>query len=354
MNRRLVRLYNDYKEVTTLLCDHPTITISSVKGDPPEIYEIEYKILGLEQNIEGIVNKETHLCEIVLPVDYPATMPICRMLTPVFHPNISPGKICIADHWAAGESLVGIIIRIGEMICYQNYNIKSPLNGEAAKWAESNIFRFPLDQADLNPRVKTESPVMTEGELAEIRNLIEQAKNKNDLVEKSCANCGAKSSEITISECSNGHVVCFDCMIECGACKKKLCVLCSFAKCTDCRMILCDECKTECSECQSAICKQHILNCSLCGKVLCSGCSRSCSTCDSMMCQAHFREHQFQPCRKQRADDQTAGIPFPEPEKNSIDTGLYQETGKVCQKCGYRMANPAATFCEMCGTRLAD
>ncbi len=28
--------------------------------------------------------------------------PPCRMLTPVFHPNVDPQKICIGDHWSAG------------------------------------------------------------------------------------------------------------------------------------------------------------------------------------------------------------------------------------------------------------
>jgi predicted Zn finger-like uncharacterized protein len=31
------------------------------------------------------------------------------------------------------------------MIGYQSYNIKSPLNGEAARWVEQNLHRLPLD-----------------------------------------------------------------------------------------------------------------------------------------------------------------------------------------------------------------
>ena len=52
----------------------------------------------------------------------------------LFHPNIAPHAICIGDHWSAGEPLVALGIRIGEMIAYQSYNTKSPLNGEAARW----------------------------------------------------------------------------------------------------------------------------------------------------------------------------------------------------------------------------
>jgi len=71
------------------------------------------------------------------------------MLSPVFHPNIDPQKICIGDHWNAGQSLVQLIVRIGEMITYQSYNVKSPLNGEAAAWVQSHQDQLPLEKIDL-------------------------------------------------------------------------------------------------------------------------------------------------------------------------------------------------------------
>jgi predicted Zn finger-like uncharacterized protein len=73
------------------------------------------------------------------------------MLSPVFHPNIAPHAICVGDHWGAGESLESLIIRIGEMLAYQSYNVKSPLNGEAARWVEENKHRVPLDPVSLLP-----------------------------------------------------------------------------------------------------------------------------------------------------------------------------------------------------------
>ena len=71
------------------------------------------------------------------------------MLTPVYHPNIDPQKICIGDHWNAGQSLIELITRIGEMISYQSYNVKSPLNAKAAMWAEQNEASLPLEKVDL-------------------------------------------------------------------------------------------------------------------------------------------------------------------------------------------------------------
>jgi ubiquitin-protein ligase len=73
------------------------------------------------------------------------------MLTPVFHPNISPVRICIGDHWTASEKLVDLIIRIGQIIAYQSYNIRSPLDGEAARWVDEHESMLPIDNADLYP-----------------------------------------------------------------------------------------------------------------------------------------------------------------------------------------------------------
>jgi len=36
------------------------------------------------------------------------------------------------------------------MICYQSYNVKSPLNAKAAAWAELNTHQLPLEQTDLS------------------------------------------------------------------------------------------------------------------------------------------------------------------------------------------------------------
>src|SRR5207247_1798012 len=92
-----------------------------------------------------------HLVEIALPRNYPRVPPQCRMLTPIFHPNIAPHAVCIGDHWSAGEPLSSIIVRIGEMIAYQSYNTKSPLNGEAARWVSEHVEELPLDPVSLLP-----------------------------------------------------------------------------------------------------------------------------------------------------------------------------------------------------------
>lgn len=142
---RIRRLQADYEKVKEYARRHPRLELIQAEGSPPERYQIRFQMLGLRQKDDELFEVDSHLVEISLPRDYPRTPPQCRMLTPIFHPNIAPHAICIGDHWSAGEPLSSLIARIGEMITYQNYNTKSPLNGEAAKWTDKNIDQLPLE-----------------------------------------------------------------------------------------------------------------------------------------------------------------------------------------------------------------
>jgi ubiquitin-protein ligase len=132
--------------------DFAPIRIRSTVGDPPETYQIDYALKGLEPGRGGKPSeRDHHRVEIQLTADYPRLAPKCKMLTPAFHPNIDPAHICVGDHWTAGERLVDLVVRIGEMLAYQAYNIKSPLDGEAAMYADLHPERFPTDSQSLRP-----------------------------------------------------------------------------------------------------------------------------------------------------------------------------------------------------------
>ncbi len=150
MSVRLRRLGADAELVRRCFADHPYIRVVETEGSPPERYRIQYNLTSLVVQAGKVVEKENQLVEIFLTLGYPRQAPQCRMLTPVFHPNIAPHAICIGDHWSAGESLAALIARVGEMITYQSYNLKSPLNGEAARWAAENVSRLPVQAVDLS------------------------------------------------------------------------------------------------------------------------------------------------------------------------------------------------------------
>jgi ubiquitin-protein ligase len=128
------------------------IRITGKAGMPPEIYRFAYNIRGLYVAGSGeILERDTHVLEVNLSLGYPRRAPQCRMLTPVFHPNFDDSMVCIGDFWAASEGLDDLIIRIGRMIAYQEYNTKSPLNGLAAKWAAQNTNLLPVDARTIAP-----------------------------------------------------------------------------------------------------------------------------------------------------------------------------------------------------------
>jgi len=155
---RLRRLQSDYEKVRDYVNRHPRLQLIQADGSPPERYQLEYRIRGLRQTADELSVVKSHMVEIALPLSYPRLPPQCRMLTPIFHPNIAPHAICIGDHWSPGEPLWSIMARIGEMIAYQSYNTKSPLNGEAARWVDEHLDELPLDPVGMMPDDAGPSP----------------------------------------------------------------------------------------------------------------------------------------------------------------------------------------------------
>jgi ubiquitin-protein ligase len=132
---RLRRLMADYQLVQNEFTGHPRIEVQAAGGYPPERYVVTYNVAGVEGVDAGgmpIIGNR-HVADIYLHSGYPREKPKCVLRTPIFHPNFG-SYICIADHWAPGETLVDVIVHIGQMIQYQVYNPASPLNGIAAQW----------------------------------------------------------------------------------------------------------------------------------------------------------------------------------------------------------------------------
>jgi ubiquitin-protein ligase len=152
LSPRIRRLKLDHASLFQRFKGWPLIQIVGTAGMPPELYRFQYLIRGLYVAPDGaILERNEHTLEVNLSLGYPRRAPQCRMLTPVFHPNFDDSSVCIGDFWAASESLDDLIIRIGRMISYQEYNTKSPLNGLAAKWAAQNAQLLPVDSRAIAP-----------------------------------------------------------------------------------------------------------------------------------------------------------------------------------------------------------
>ena len=156
---RTRRLKLDYETLTQRFAGSPVIRITGTAGLPPEMYRFQYSLKGIYVNAAGeILERDTHVLEVHLSLEYPRRAPQCRMLTPVFHPNFDDASVCIGDFWAASEGLDDLVIRIGRMIAYQEYNTRSPLNGLAAKWAAEHTSLLPIDPRTVAPPLDAPAP----------------------------------------------------------------------------------------------------------------------------------------------------------------------------------------------------
>ena len=148
MTLRARRLASDAETIRSNFGPDSRIRLIDAEGDPPERYRFEYQVQSLVVQNGTVVPSPRQIVEVYLTLSYPRQAPQCRMLTPCFHPNIAPHAICIGDHWSAGESLAALLVRIAEMLTYQSYNLQSPLNGDAAKWADQHMAELPLEEFD--------------------------------------------------------------------------------------------------------------------------------------------------------------------------------------------------------------
>ena len=148
MSPRQRRVLADWEAIRAEYSGHPAISIEPVGPTPPEEYVVTYRVPGLRREGDRPILADEHEVRIHLPLDYPRQAPYCTPITPVFHPNIAE-HVCFGDYWAAGEPLVHVIAKVGEMLQYRLFNVNSPLDTVAAQYARENPELFPVGNVDL-------------------------------------------------------------------------------------------------------------------------------------------------------------------------------------------------------------
>lgn len=146
------RLEGDYRDLRASFDADQHIDIVALGAVPSDRYRIVYKVPSLRLNTAGKpIQVEATVIEIQLPTGYPKLPPVAKTIAGdvVFHPNFNASKICLMDHWAPATRLVDLIREIGEMLQWQKYNIRSPLNAEAAEWSQSHQGELPLSNITL-------------------------------------------------------------------------------------------------------------------------------------------------------------------------------------------------------------
>lgn len=267
-NVRLRRLKADHEALRRLAHLHPKIEIEGVFGNPPERYRLVLKVKSLRERGDAIEIASEHRLEVTMPRGYPRDAPLFRMLTPVFHPNIAPHAVCIGDDWTAGEPLDLLIQRVGEILAYQSYNTKSPLNGRAAQWVNEHRDHIPIDAEEF------------------FLDLSAAPARSDELAIPACSNCGTRGSSLT--PCNAGHVLCPDCAMRCPSCARVLCLSCGERTCQACRATqpACKNCGNPASGAGVTVCAEQHMLCSDCG-LACTGCGQVlCLVCGTYPCRA--------------------------------------------------------------------
>ena len=131
-----------------------------VSGEPAEKYLLRFYGQGLwrAEGSTAIRMREMHEVRIVLGAAYPRMMPEISWCSPIFHPNISAsGVVCLGGygtHWVPSLSLDELCGMLWDMIRYQNFDVDSPYNREAALWAKTqNTYGLPLDPRPIRDRL---------------------------------------------------------------------------------------------------------------------------------------------------------------------------------------------------------
>jgi hypothetical protein len=276
MDVRLARLEADRRKLAAVMAAKPPIKIVETVGEPPERYLLEYNVRTLARNEKTgrIEPQATSRVEITLSEGYPRLAPACRMVTPVFHPNIVTEAVCVHDHWSASASLSHLVLRIGELLAFQSYSLKFPLNPEAATYLESHLHELPTDPTDFVAVLHRAEGVRRENQ-ADLRPY------------DHCVACGKTADQVSLYVTENHHVVCEECMILCAHCQVVMSNRSPMQECTVCTQKVCYKCIHRCLSCSKLVCFDHMVKCQICDLGHCPGCVIECAACHAVVCVEH-------------------------------------------------------------------
>ncbi len=150
---RIRRLRSDLAALERLKAESSIFDFHAT-GRPPQQFQVAFAGRSLCRERGKVTTRDHHEVEIKLGASYPRTMPEIRWLSPIYHPNISEiGVVCLGaygTHWVPSLALDELCAMLWDMARFQNYDIRSPYNREAAQWAANQTtYRFPVDHRPL-------------------------------------------------------------------------------------------------------------------------------------------------------------------------------------------------------------
>ena len=151
------KLIDNHKKVLETIRKYKNIFLINTAGDPPDEYDIEYKVRGYSLTTDGrVIVSKHHRIKIKIPFGYPHFPPTIKPLSPIFHPEVDDYVVPIANYWEEKKSLPDLVIHIGNMLCGATYNKESAFNQKAVEYYQKHKNELPLDSLKPVEKVKRE------------------------------------------------------------------------------------------------------------------------------------------------------------------------------------------------------
>src|SRR5256885_15017923 len=101
-DEELMRLENEWRRLQRNFAYHPHVRIIPLHGDPPDQYQVEYRLRTLVMPEGGALEYTASAAiHIWLPPGFPHEPPLVRPISAVFHPNVAPDGIKIDYVWTS-------------------------------------------------------------------------------------------------------------------------------------------------------------------------------------------------------------------------------------------------------------
>ncbi len=141
------------------LQEESTILEFKVDGDPPDKYLFRFngKSLVPSRDGGGVKLGDHQEVEISLGANYPRQRPTVRWVTPIIHPNISGGSVCLgnfASNWSPSIRLADVIEILWDISRMAIFNVHSAYGGPSMTWKQlDEKYHFPVDKRPLRDKV---------------------------------------------------------------------------------------------------------------------------------------------------------------------------------------------------------
>lgn len=220
------RLLADYEAIQQYVNRHSNLQLVEVEGDPPELYRISYLLNSLARVDGEIVPVDRQVVEISLSRNYPRVPPKCRILTPIFHPNVKGDTLHVDLRWNEHGSLLSVVTCVGQLLQFRELSETNAVNTEAVDWLKSNPQGIPTDSVSFS----LEDEPVSETETTE-------ASSKNTARDFPKPQAETTPSMNTLSEHDYPDVI----RVECPACRASYKVrqnaLGKFVRCKRCQNV---------------------------------------------------------------------------------------------------------------------